>query len=61
MPAMLAALRCLRQPSGELTFSEWMASDLSKLDLQVIQIDGAHRQRPGSGGCARARSDHLEA
>ena len=35
---------------------EWMASDLSKLDLLVVQIDGIHMtERSGAGGGDRHR------
>jgi putative transposase len=38
--------------------AEWMASDLSKLDLVIIQIDGpAYRQRAGTGRRPRHRRE----
>ena len=40
-PSKLAASRRFVAPSAE-RLAKWMASDLSKLDLLIIQIDGLH-------------------
>jgi hypothetical protein len=36
------AARRASRPAGAERLAEWMASDLSKLDLLIIQIDGLH-------------------